>query len=70
MKGILVLHKKSKHEGVRYGCNQCEFKGYSQYLFIPHKEAIHKGMRYECDMCSYKGMYKVNLQIHKRTSRS
>ena len=39
----LIIHKKSKHEGIKYLCDQCEYKSRKQ------------GITYDCDNCKYRG---------------
>ena len=40
----LVMHIRSKHEGVRYSCDQCEHQATHQGNLKKHKEAIHEGV--------------------------
>ena len=51
-------HKKSKHEGVVYCCDQCDFiTSYSSDLKV-HKNAKHLGIKYICDQCDVSVKYK------------
>ena len=59
-------HKKSKHEGVRYPCDQCEYAATQVSNLIQHKKTIHEGIRYPCDQCEYKGTQYSSLKSHKK----
>ena len=48
---IYMSHIQSKHEGVRYECDQCECKAVWQSYLTDHIKSKHEGVRYECDQC-------------------
>ena len=58
----LKLHRTSKHEGVRYSCDQCE----NSFLngLKSHKISKHKGVRYPCDQCDYTSTLTHGLKAH------
>ena len=67
-KPTLNRHMKSKHEGVMYSCNQCDYQaGYQGHLTI-HIQTKHEGIKYACDQCDYQAGYQGHLttHIHKR----
>ena len=37
----LTLHIQSKHEGVKYACNQCEYKATQKTNLRTHKKKKH-----------------------------
>ena len=41
-KHALYYHTRSKHEGVRYSCNQCEYQATQQGNLKRHKQSVHK----------------------------
>ena len=62
----LGLHKKSKHEGIRYSCDQCEYTASKSSNLRAHKKAKHEGIRYPCDQCEYAATTSSNLRAHKK----
>jgi len=65
----LWRHKKNKHEGVRYDCDECDFSSARTSSLKEHVENIHQGVRYECEyeQCSYEATTKTNLRTHERS---
>ena len=57
----LKTHKKSKHEGIRYPCDMCDFAGSTSSNLKVHKEAKHEGIRNPCDICEYAASTAYNL---------
>ena len=52
-KQSLKIHQQSKHEGVRYVCNQCEYSATTRGDLKRHQESLHEGVLYSCDQCKY-----------------
>ena len=46
--------KQFRHEGMRYSCDQCDYKVSQHSLFRLHQRAKHEGVRYNCNQCDYK----------------
>ena len=65
-KNMLKQHKESKHEGVRYPCDECEYSANRLANLKMHKQSKHDGVRYPCDQCEYSASYKSELNKHKR----
>ena len=65
--GDLRTHVESKHEGIRYTCDQCDYKATLKKDRKKHKESQHEGVRYPCDKCDYKATEKSKLRIHKES---
>ncbi|MCP3876703.1 MAG: hypothetical protein GY699_26640 [Desulfobacteraceae bacterium] len=42
---------KSKHEGVKHLCDQCDFKTPQQGTLSRHIKSKHEGVKYPCDQC-------------------
>ena len=55
------------HEGVGYGCDQCDYKAVHKGHLKIHKESKHEGVRYGCDQCDYKATLKTDLKRHKQS---
>ena len=62
----LLRHIRSKHEGVKYSCNQCEYHATQQGHLKKHKQAIHEGVKYLCNHCEYKATQQGQLKNHKQ----
>ena len=43
----------SKHEGIRYECDLCEYSASKPHTLNNHKKTIHDGLKIPCDNCSY-----------------
>ena len=39
-------HKESKHDGIRYPCDQCEYAATTSSSLRRHKESKYRGIRY------------------------
>jgi len=48
IKYLFVMFKKSKHEGSRYPCPQCEHAATTTGNLKLHVESKHEGVRYPC----------------------
>ena len=46
-------HKKSKHEGIRYPCDLCDYAATTLTNLKKHKKSKHEGIRYPCDQCDF-----------------
>ena len=57
-------HNRSKLEGVRYPCNQCEFSSTTADYLKKHIQSIHEGVRYPCNQCEFSATSKDNLKKH------
>ena len=61
---VLWYHTKSKHEGVRYGCNQCDYQATKQGSLTIHIQSIHNGVKYACNKCDYQAKQQSHLTVH------
>ena len=61
------MHKKSKHEGIRYPCDQCDHAAITLANLKHHKESKHEGIRYPCDQCEYAATKPSDLKLHKQS---
>ena len=54
---------QSQHEGVKYNCDQCEYKCTSKCNITTYIQySKHYGVKYGCSQCEYKGTKKSNLK--------
>ena len=60
----LYRHRKSKHEGVKYPCAECNYIATTSSHLKRHIAGQHEGLRYPCDQCSYSAAQVVNLKRH------
>ena len=58
--------KKSKHEGIIYPCDQCEYAATSLSHLKNHKKSNHEVIRYPCDQCDYKFADLSNLRKQQK----
>ena len=62
-----MIHFKSKHEGVKYPCYQCDYKATQKGNLLTHLKSKHEGVKYPCDQCDYKATEKGNLLRHLKS---
>ena len=43
-----MTHKKSKHEEVKYPCDQCDFKANLKHKLFTHIKSNHEDVEYPC----------------------
>ena len=46
---VILLHINTVHEGVRYDCNQCDYRYTQQGKHTTHIKLVHNGLRYNCN---------------------
>ena len=67
-KSKLAEHFQSVHRGVKYPCDQCEYKATVKYNLTKHVKSKHEGVyediKYPCDLCEYQATKKGNLIAH------
>jgi hypothetical protein len=39
------VHQKSKHEGIKFKCNQCDYQATQKCHLIVHQQSKHEGIR-------------------------
>ena len=66
----LYLHKKSKHDGVRYPCDKCEYSATTLSDLKRHKKSKHDRVRYPCDQCEHAATQISDLNKHKKRKHS
>jgi len=63
----LRLHKESKHLGIKYKCDQCDYKATTKYsLEYNHKKRMHERLTITCDICDFSALTVSDINKHKR----
>ena len=58
-------HNQTKHNGVKYTCNQCDYESEILKELKGHQnEKKHEGMKFQCHLCKYRATLQSNLKIH------
>ena len=61
----LKRHVNTKHKGVRYNCDQCDYKATQLGHLKTHIRVVHlKIKNYSCEECDYKAHQLKDLKIH------
>ena len=60
-------HRQSVHEGIKYPCDQCEYKATAMGSLRRHYNAIHSGHKYPCSECEHVSNTPANLKYHHNT---
>ena len=63
----MTWHKHSIHIGVRYSCDQCEYKANIKCDLTKHQLSIHRVVRYSCDQYAYKATTHIPLTQHQQS---
>ena len=63
-KAGLWIHRKSKHEGIKYACNQCDYQGNRQDSLTKHIQSAHEGVKYACNQCDKKFTQQCDVTKH------
>ena len=68
----LFRHIASVHDGVKFQCDQCDYKTTDSRYLKQHKASehevkltIHEGVRFPCDQCDYEATTSSSLKQHK-----
>ena len=59
-----IKEDKSKHEVVKYSCNQCDHQATNRSNLIKHIQAKHEGVRYACNQCSQQFATQSCVTLH------
>ena len=62
-----MKHKQSKHKGVEYSRNVCEYKTGDKSTLRRHEQSKHEGVKYSCDECDHQASTQRNLEQHQET---
>ena len=64
VKNSIERHIQSKHKGICYSYDHCEYIATRKSLLKTHIQSKHEGVRYSCDQCDYKTTSKSQLGRH------
>ena len=56
-----MRHIKSIHKGVKFPCDQCDYKATRTGPLLEHIKSIHEGVKFPCDQCDYKATLKESF---------
>ena len=62
----LTTHIQSKHDGVKYACNQCDYHATQLSSLRVHIQNVHEGVKYPCNQCDYQATHQSNLTKHTK----
>ena len=68
LKGNLLTHIKSKHEGLKYACNKCGHQAATQGNLTTHIKSKHEGVKYACNQRDYQATQQSNLTTHIKSN--
>ena len=54
----------SKHEGLRFACDLCDYKAVRFSTLKRHTESVHDGTKYLCKYCSYQTSHTQEFKKH------
>ena len=63
-RGSFLRHVKSVHEGVKFPCQQCEYKAATRGSLLKHVKSVHEGVKFPCKQYEYKATQKGHLLTH------
>merc|ERR1712150_372938 len=63
-KDNMLIHYRSKHEGIKYPCNQCEYQATDKSNLQKHVQSVHEGIKYHCNQCDYQATTQGDLKKH------
>jgi len=67
----LTIHlKESKHEGIRYQCDQCSSSYMIHGELKKHKRRVHEGVPFTCDECTFVSSFPESVRRHKKTEHA
>merc|ERR1712150_372661 len=58
---------KSKLEGIKYPCSQCDYQGSRKEKLQRHIQTKHEGVKYSCNKCDFQFATQRSLQRHIET---
>ena len=66
----LRIHHESKHEGVRWPCEHCEYQLTDKSALQKHMKKFHEDVRFNCSLCDFDSAYPSGLTKHMKTHTS
>ena len=66
----LRIHHESKHEGVRWPCEHCEYQLTDKSALQKHMKKFHEDVRFNCTLCDFDSAYPSGLTKHMKTHTS
>ena len=66
-KANLQRHVQAKHEGVKYPCDECDYRATTRGNLRLHKGAKHGDSALTCEHCGFQTKWKTNYITHMKT---
>ena len=63
-KNQLRMHKNSRHFGITFNCDQCDFSAKQKGQLTKHVERVHLGIKHPCKFCEDEFSNQSSLRIH------
>ena len=63
----LLKHVESKHEGVKFLCDQCNYKATQKGHLKAHIQSKHENVKFHCDKCDFKVAMHRNYRKERKT---
>ena len=63
-KSDMLTHCRSKHGGIRYPCNLCDFQATLRLNLMEHMHSKHDSFKYPCNQYEYEFTTAHNLHMH------
>ena len=61
---------KSKHKGVKYACDQCDYQAPHKVNLKIHIISKHEGVKYYCNQCDFQFTQQVSLKRHLKSKHA
>ncbi len=69
-KRAMVIHYRSKHEGIKYPCNQCDYQATQQSSLQTHITGKHSDTILQCELCDFQTKWKTHYNAHKNAHKT
>ena len=67
-KQLLKAHKDSKHNGIKYSCDECDNGANTKSILKVNIESKHQNeKKHNCNKCDYKATHRGSLRTHRKS---
>ena len=63
---MIKTHKMSVHEGIKYQCDQCDYKATYNGNIKKHKMSVHQGIKYHFMLMKVSNINVINVTTNPR----
>ena len=64
------MSRHGRHEGVKFTCDQCDYKAPSKSSLLVHFKSMHEGVKFLCSQCDYQAKWKNMLLRHVKAKHN